>query len=277
MRTCPYCKEEIKEDAIKCKHCHEWLDKSYENYDITKKVVDKVANWKNQINEYRTRHLFIPTDEKPFEIAHWAFYGSYIDAFQDWKPSYDDIAGIRFQNIQRTVNGVRTLKEIEFIIYFNNPEYGFVPLDLSFQSGMTIGKDKIYEQLLFIYEYVAQRTFEQRLLQALKDLKTDGFISWGPDYKMNSKGNIMNSSNQTILNLPDSFKKNLVEYGTKLWSSHSVGSYNPYVIKIYKKKMPTVKLFGIDFNDKIELINTHDKDVMDVLIERLIQIGNILE
>ena len=26
MKECPYCKEEIKSDAIKCKHCSEWLD-----------------------------------------------------------------------------------------------------------------------------------------------------------------------------------------------------------------------------------------------------------
>lgn len=25
MRTCPYCKEEIRVDAVKCKHCHSML------------------------------------------------------------------------------------------------------------------------------------------------------------------------------------------------------------------------------------------------------------
>ncbi len=25
-KLCPFCKEEILEDAVKCKHCHEWLD-----------------------------------------------------------------------------------------------------------------------------------------------------------------------------------------------------------------------------------------------------------
>lgn len=42
MKKCPYCSEEILVDAIKCKHCGEWLDKEHRSEHIDRTVSEPI-------------------------------------------------------------------------------------------------------------------------------------------------------------------------------------------------------------------------------------------
>lgn len=280
MKKCPYCSEEILMQAIKCKHCHEWLDsrKVNDSSNLIQSISESIQKWKNQRDEKKNTHLFFPTDSKPIVINEWKFYPNHLDVYTDLTPTYDDIKFIVFMNHENSTNGVRTKKNIIFKIYFEikdeDNKTWETELDLSYSRGITYGKDKMYETILYLYDFISERSFDSRLNWILGDLKKEGLTNLG-EYGLDNYGNILDDKNNKLCNFIESFNKGLVEYGTKIWSSHSIQNYDPYTIKIYKTKASSVKLFGFDLNSNLKIKNILNKDVVDFLLNMLINNGQI--
>ena len=73
MKNCPFCAEQIQEDAIKCRHCGEWLNKN----NITGKVINSVKSTvKNDIKKAYYCNPNSPSLSPGKSISCWLFIGS---------------------------------------------------------------------------------------------------------------------------------------------------------------------------------------------------------
>ena len=64
---CPYCAEQIKDDAIKCKHCGEWLNKEPSSLmSITKGAVSSLIEAHDKV--FGPNEIIDPKDDSPLIV-----------------------------------------------------------------------------------------------------------------------------------------------------------------------------------------------------------------
>lgn len=159
MKKCPYCAEKIQDEAIKCKHCGEWIRDSKES-DILKLInesINKIRTFISKENAKRKvrrhNHLFEPTDKKPMKLvaSGWSptkvkFYPQFLI----WESSnskvyylkYRDIENLEFYNKTYKIFKTQVGAKVELYINFKDSEEN---LDLDFDLNLSIAKNSDFK------------------------------------------------------------------------------------------------------------------------------------
>jgi hypothetical protein len=276
MKNCKYCAESIQDEAIKCKHCGEWLDNKV-HLDINsvkeslsegaQNVGTKVLKWKDEL--FGSNEFIEPTNSNPLVIDNLKLMSDSF-SFEGKVYSYDQIASIYYKIQSSKTNGINIGTWYDLIIY--------VDVDNNFPLEKRLDKGKLrvkqYSSIIYwapkanklihnAYFVLCERSFKYRYEKYKKVFQANGFFNYPTGILVHNNGTIEKGIKK--IDFKNSLNLGLVKAGFSMKlirSSHS----DPYFFMVSSSS----KMFApsIDF----ELY--YDKDLFEYLVSEFADNGS---
>jgi hypothetical protein len=279
MKKCPYCFEEIQDEAKKCKHCHEFLSSESNLFKYLSKSKEKLIKTYKDYKDKQNEYIKLPDEDSYWSVGNTNFglHHLEIDGYE-FPLEYKYISNLIFKS-NVISKGFLNERKVLFGVGLNDRDDEGNILDLSVDIPLIQNswfevkvKKDAFEILILMYNHISKLTFDDRFDNYLTLLKKDGFFKY-MDCKFYENGTIINKKGKLIANLKN-LKLEDVTFSSE-WKGIKVSETNPYEFKIING-LPKVNLFfGLFETGHSFKIDTYrDNDIFNLLMYYFIENKN---